>query len=51
MELTSGFATVPPMQIRNTVFDKFAAVEIRTAKARMVIVTEIGPRVAHLSAI
>lgn len=39
------------MQIRNTTFDKLAAVEIRTAKARMVIVTEIGPRVAHLSAI
>jgi hypothetical protein len=39
------------MQIRNTVFDKLAAVEIKTARARMVIVTEVGPRVAHLSAI
>jgi hypothetical protein len=39
------------MQIQNTTFDKLAAVEIKTARARMVIVTEIGPRVAHFSAI
>jgi hypothetical protein len=39
------------MQITHTTFDKLAAIEIRTPKARMVIVTEIGPRIAHFSAI
>lgn len=38
------------MQILNTTFDKLAAVEIKTSRARMVIVTEIGPRIAWLSA-
>jgi hypothetical protein len=37
------------IQIRNTAFDGLAAVEIKTSRARMVIVTEIGPRIAHLS--
>ena len=39
------------MQIQKTTFDGFDAVEIKTPKARLVIVTAIGPRVAHLSAI
>lgn len=39
------------MKIQNTTFDKLAAVEIQTARARMVIVTEVGPRIAHLSAL
>jgi hypothetical protein len=39
------------MQIQNTIFDKLAAVEIKTARARLVIVTDIGPRVAHLSSL
>jgi hypothetical protein len=45
------FFIVLRMQIQNTTFDKLAAIEIKTARARMVIVTEIGPRVAHLSSI
>ena len=39
------------MKITNTTFDKLAAIELKTSRARMVIVTEIGPRIAHLSAI
>lgn len=39
------------MKIKPVTFDNLSAVEIKTARARMVIVTEIGPRIAHLSAI
>lgn len=39
------------MKVTNTTFDNLAAIEIRTARARMILVTEIGPRIAHLSAI
>lgn len=39
------------MQILKTTFDKLDAIEIKTARARMVIVTAVGPRIAHLSAI
>ena len=39
------------MQIRKTTFDNLDAVEIKTAKARMVVVTGVGPRVAHFSAL
>jgi hypothetical protein len=39
------------LQIRNTAFDGLAAVELKTSRARMIVVTEIGPRIAHLSAI
>ncbi|HAO99668.1 MAG TPA: hypothetical protein DCQ83_06445 [Fibrobacteres bacterium] len=39
------------MQIRKTLFDNFEAVEIKTSKTRMIVVTGVGPRVAHLSAI
>jgi hypothetical protein len=38
------------MLIRNALFDNLAAVEIKTARARMMIVTDVGPRIAHLSA-
>ena len=40
-----------PVQIRKTTFDHLDAVELKTNRLRMVIVTAIGPRVAHLSAI
>lgn len=39
------------MQIQKTTFDGLDAVEIKTSKARLVIVTAVGPRVAHLSAV
>ena len=39
------------MQIKNTSFDGLKAVEIKTSRARLILVTEIGPRIAHLSAI
>ncbi len=39
------------MRIQKTVFDGLAAVEMKTAKVRIIVVTGMGPRVAHLSAI
>src|SRR3989338_6661416 len=39
------------MKIRKTVFDGLAAVEMKTARARLIAVTGMGPRIAHLSAI
>ncbi len=39
------------MNIRPTTFGGHAAVEIKTTRARMILVTETGPRIAHLSAL
>ncbi len=39
------------MEIQKTTFDTFDAVEIKTAKARLIVTVGTGPRVAHLSAI
>lgn len=39
------------MKIQKTTFDGIDALEIKTASARLVVVTGVGPRVAHLSAL
>ena len=39
------------MQIKKTIFDGIDSIEIKTAKARMIVTVGIGPRVAHLSGI
>ena len=39
------------MRIKNTSFDGLKAIELKTSRVRLILVTEIGPRVAHLSSI